>query len=440
MDVTPLDRAIGEAYYHPRTGFGGVEATFQAAKANYPGLTRAHVREFLAKQENRQRRKPRGGNSFVPDFVRQEFQIDLADFGERAKPRYALVAVDIMSKKACVVPVATKTTTQSAEALQKVFDELGYPASIMIDEGGEFFSHFTQVCEKEEIDLIRSRTGARFVERFIRTLKLALADRVRALGRTWTHYVQDVVDHYNDTVHTVTRMKPDTLHKSDLEGYALTRLAHARIQAHAKFPVVREPIVVGDHVKIRTKQPGVGYKESTFNSWSSAVYMVEKVEQQAVGTLYYLQNYRRPLLRYELLKVHDVQRPVSGTIKSVLQERLHVPPAPAAAAVAAPSVRRARVAAPVFKPITRAAAKSAAATVARTPAAVPTPVTAEAVPHHVAVARAAAEEAPRGKKTRAFFQGLAVASERVRPAPAAAAAALAAPVRRPATRSQTLPA
>ena len=78
----------------------------------------------------------------MADLPRQEFQVDLADFGGGVVPRYGFVAIDIFSKKAACFPTQTKNTAETVEALQKTFDELGYPSCIMCDEGGEFKGAF----------------------------------------------------------------------------------------------------------------------------------------------------------------------------------------------------------------------------------------------------------------------------------------------------------
>jgi hypothetical protein len=269
--ITEREKTLASVFYHPRTGFGSVEQTLKQAKLRDAGITRQHVRSFLAKREIRQRRKPLKVNSFVADFPRQEFQVDLLEMGEQAVPRYGFVAIDIFSKKGACFPIRSKVASETAEALRKVFGELGYPSSIMCDEGGEFQGEFTEECKKEDVDIFRSRTGGRFVERFIRTLKLPIFERKKALGGNWTQYVQDVIDNYNDTVHSSTHDKPSFVADNEYNNPVVTS-AHAWQMRHAKFPVSHENIAVGDHVKIRIKPSGF-YKE-TFNSWSHEVYAV----------------------------------------------------------------------------------------------------------------------------------------------------------------------
>ena len=323
--ITEREKTLASVFYHPRTGFGSVEQTFKQAKARDVGITRQHVRDFIAKQEIRQRRKPLKVNSFVADFPRQEFQVDLMDMGENVTPRYGFVTIDIFSKKGACVPIRNKFASDTAEALRKTFAELGYPASIMCDEGREFQGEFAEECKKEAVDIIRSRTGGRFVERFIRTLKLPIFERRKALGGNWTSYVQDVVDRYNDSTHASIHAKPSFVAEHEYD-FDVLEDAHKHMMKRAKFPVKHEGIEVGDHVKIRIK-PSAFYKE-TFNSWSSEIYPVERVDTTAPeGTLYHLTGYRRPLLRFEIKKVADVHRYNGEELHSVFDEVKHGAPA-----------------------------------------------------------------------------------------------------------------
>ena len=102
------EKTIAAVFYDRRKGFGSVEATWKVAHAADPGITRADVRAFLAKQEIRQRHKPTQVNGSVADLPRQEFQIDLLDQGEKAVPRYGLCAIDIFTKKGACIPIANK--------------------------------------------------------------------------------------------------------------------------------------------------------------------------------------------------------------------------------------------------------------------------------------------------------------------------------------------
>ena len=75
------ERIIAEAFYDEKNGFGSVQHILTRARQKDPSITRGEVKAFLDNQEVKQRRKPLQVNSFVADLPRQEFQVDLADFG-----------------------------------------------------------------------------------------------------------------------------------------------------------------------------------------------------------------------------------------------------------------------------------------------------------------------------------------------------------------------
>ena len=104
-EITARDRLISEVFYNPDTGFGSIEHTLKAARLRDPSITRQDIRQFLAKQEVRQRRKPHKVNSFVPFFPRQEFQVDLLDMGDKSTPRYGFTCIDIFTKKGACIPI-----------------------------------------------------------------------------------------------------------------------------------------------------------------------------------------------------------------------------------------------------------------------------------------------------------------------------------------------
>jgi hypothetical protein len=301
------ERIIAEAFYDEKHGFGSLQHTLQKAREKDPSITREEVKAFLDKQEIKQQRKPLHVNSFVADLPRQEFQVDLADFGFSARPRYCFVAIDIFSKKLFAMPLKAKSLTP--QAVQHMFAELGYPISVMSDEGGEFRGEFSEKLKEDLVEQIFSRTGGRFVERAIRTLKMALHLRTQSFDGSWHTYLQAVVDQYNDRMHTSTGAAPNKVAEKQYDSHYLQNV-HAQLLNHSKFTVKHPSLNVGDYVKIRIKPSGYGQYKETFNSWTTKAYKVLGVDDELDGgSRFRLQGYSRPLLRYELKKVNDVQRP-----------------------------------------------------------------------------------------------------------------------------------
>ena len=77
--MNKVNGAIRSAQYNVATGFGSVAKTFKAAKAIDVDVTMAATRDFLARQEGRQKAKPRTTNSYVAVGPRDTVQVDLAD-------------------------------------------------------------------------------------------------------------------------------------------------------------------------------------------------------------------------------------------------------------------------------------------------------------------------------------------------------------------------
>ena len=59
------DEALRKAFYNSATSFGSIAKTYEAAKSIEDSVTLAATREFLAKQEIRQKSWPHKTNSYV---------------------------------------------------------------------------------------------------------------------------------------------------------------------------------------------------------------------------------------------------------------------------------------------------------------------------------------------------------------------------------------
>jgi hypothetical protein len=314
------EEVISQVYYDLEKGFGNLVETFQQAKALDKSITRADVQDFLARQEGTQNKKAKQNNSFVPlAEARQQFQMDLADFGEakgRAANadwyRYALVANDIFTKKVAVVPMKNKASETTAQALDKILQKLGQPVEIFTDEGGEFMGHFdSRMRNYYEIAHRFSRTPPIFVERFIGTLKAWMRRRTDALDeKLWWKVIAPVVNKYNARKHTTTEMSPNDLAeenvpyeereaKEDKAWNNIDRKAHRRRKYHG--------LQVGDNVKIIRKPGKYSEYKAGFVAWQTEVRTVEEIYYDNGVKLYKVSGFTKPMMRHELLKIQGVE-------------------------------------------------------------------------------------------------------------------------------------
>ncbi len=83
------EAVIRKVYYDVKIGFGSIAKTIKQVQAINPSIRRSEVEAFLAKQEHRQAKARRKDNSYVAFGPREQFQVDLADFGLTGTYRYA---------------------------------------------------------------------------------------------------------------------------------------------------------------------------------------------------------------------------------------------------------------------------------------------------------------------------------------------------------------
>ena len=218
------DDIISNVYYNLETGFGSINETLKKAKEQDQTINRVDVENFMRKQPNKQITKYRGSNSYTAPFARFEYQIDIMDMKPLTKepetkipikndePRYGLVVIDIFSKLANVVPMKEKSGPITLSAMKESFDKMGFPMSVYSDNDRAFQAGVKDFFEKEGITHVVTLTHANVVERFIRTMKNMIHDRVRFNRGSWTVMLSKALDKYNDTVHSSTKMKPKDAH------------------------------------------------------------------------------------------------------------------------------------------------------------------------------------------------------------------------------------
>ena len=302
---TTIDSVISNVYYDLETGYGSVQSTLKQARLKDPAITIDDVKKWMHKQPNKQRKPYRGqGNSYVAPFARFEYQIDIMDMvslqTQNNQPRYALVVIDIFSKLGDALPLHNKDSISVYNALVIIFKKMGYPMSIYSDEDGAFKSKVKTFFDGEGINHIVTSTHANVAERWIRTLKNGIHDRVRFTKGKWEDMLKIVVNKYNNTIHSSTKLKPKDAHDDKNAPDVAMQLTVNSINKR-KYPNINE----GDDVKIYDSGQGkYGNRKETKSKWSDTTYKVEKVDRDINLNKYYvLENLNRHYNRNELLLI-----------------------------------------------------------------------------------------------------------------------------------------
>ena len=307
------EQIISNVYYDVKNGFGSIQDTLKQAKTKDPTITRVDVTNFMRKQPNKQIRNYRGSNSYTAPFARFEYQIDIMDMvpltrdpetkipKKKTEPRYALVVIDIFSKLANAVPMENKDGASVLPALKQSFKKMGYPISIYSDDDGAFKSVVKKFFDDEGINHIVTLTHANVVERFIRTLKNMIYDRVRFNNGSWSATLPTVLNKYNASKHSSTKTSPKEAH--DDKNHMDVRVNLTRREKNTrKYPELN----VNDRVKIYQKGRGnyTDRKETT-SKWSQEIYKIKEIKYDTTGNKTFILDgiNNRPYLRHEILKV-----------------------------------------------------------------------------------------------------------------------------------------
>ena len=177
---------------------------------------------------------------------------------------------------------------------------MGYPISVYSDDDGAFKSKVKEFFNDNGINHITTLTHANVAERFIRTLKNQIHDRVRFTGAPWTEMLDYVIKKYNNTIHSSTNFKPVDAHKDKNAPEIIVNLL-----LKAKHKRKYNTINIGDEVKVFTKGKGnYTSRKETVSRWSSETYKVKDIGYDITLNKYYvLEGLPRHFLRHELLLI-----------------------------------------------------------------------------------------------------------------------------------------
>ena len=305
--MSDKDKIISEIYYD-QAGFGSIATTYKDAKKKDASITMQDVKEWF--QENVERKKQLSGyNSFIAPDINFEYQLDLFFISkndlDNQKYRIGLLLIDVFSRKAVVVPIASKQPADITAGIMEALNKMGGKPKLIYsdDEGSLNTQDLVDFFKDEGIQNYKTRGHPHFAERFIRTFKDMLFKRVDAdekkgkVNIQWVDYILEIMLTYNSKmVHSAHDMTPNDAHKKGNHLEVKMKLEMNRIKTR-KYPPVR----VGDEVKIYRKK-GISEKERTSN-WSSVKYKVSRVEKKLGQDYYSVEGMNRPYLRSEILKV-----------------------------------------------------------------------------------------------------------------------------------------
>ena len=183
---------------------------------------------------------------------------------------FLLLVIDIFSKYGWVIPLKDKKGKTVAEALKNIFEERK-PEKLWTDKGTEFYNK--DVKKLLEIYSTENEEKSSIVERWIRTMKEKIW-KYFTDNNTYTYIdvLPELVEDYNNTVHSSIKMTPIEASKKKNEFTVWRNLYPDRLKIHELTP----KFSVGDEVRISKKKKT--YEKGYTTRWTEEIFTITKIQ------------------------------------------------------------------------------------------------------------------------------------------------------------------
>jgi hypothetical protein len=299
-------------YYDVKIGFSTVDKLYEQAKAHKLKYTKKDIKEFYDKQAVKQILKPlhkqKEYSSFMANQPRHVYQMDIIVYDRYSfkKYKYMLVVIDIYSRFLQVRPMTNRKMITIIKNYNSIIDIMKAP---------EYLQSDNEFNKKEFIDILnKSNTKTRFtdpdeihknpiVERVNGTITRNIQKVRIALKRyDWINYIYDLVDNYNDSVHSTVKNKPNDIFNN-------------KVPNKQKYTFIKNPFTIGDKARIARKKKVFDKADEV--TYSKKVYIVESIVKSKVKLEGVIKLYKPyELDRVETLNeidIEDIELPKSKT-------------------------------------------------------------------------------------------------------------------------------
>ena len=184
--------------------------------------------------------------------------------------KYLLTVIDVFSKYGWIMPLKNKTGMEVASALEKIFKERK-PEKLWVDKGLEFYNKY--VNKLVTLYSTENEEKSSVVERWNRTMKEKMFKYFTANStRKYIDVLDDLVDRYNNTLHSSIGMTPTQASEKKNEVEVWRNLYGDYRPPKRKAPKFK----VGDKVRITRKKQT--FEKGYTPRWTEEIFTVSKIQ------------------------------------------------------------------------------------------------------------------------------------------------------------------
>ena len=219
---------LKDKFYNARTGLLNA---IEFKKQNQLQTPLKNIKQFIQQQEIMQIfKKPEKVKfyfSITANYPNEIMQLDLADFSNISSVNnsitFLLVALDVFTRKAYVIPMKTKNTSDVIRAIKEIFKSV-IPTQITCDGGSEFISkEFKILMNQNNIKMVYTNIDEHnklgVVDRFIQTLRNMLNKYMYAHETTkYINVLNDIVEKYNNSFNSGIESVPNNPNKEHIKN------------------------------------------------------------------------------------------------------------------------------------------------------------------------------------------------------------------------------
>ena len=309
-------------YYSPNTQYTSIKTLHDAVRNK--GISYNEVRAFVQQQASSQLfKRQKQIKHYFPITAKFKFEIlqmDLVDISDIATTndnfKYLLVAVDVFSRYAFVIPLKNKNAETVTEAVKYIVEKTE-PQIINSDLGSEFInSSFRTLIAKHGTDInyvpVNEHKKLAIVDRFVRTLREKI--NMYLAQQNTTRYIdvlKQLVHNYNHAYHRGIKKIPADVKNVD------SHILKVDNEKYNKAFMGETLFNVGDKVRYITNK--TSFRKGTLPKWSKSVHTIVSTDFHR----YILENGLSKKY-YELQKVEGVQqldKPENLTREQLRKER-----------------------------------------------------------------------------------------------------------------------